>query len=513
MNACLKTFLIGVAVASGAAVAVAQDGIPSIPIQPGGTERFTFEIARNITEYGEGNLWLGEFAPFAAFDPDVDIAREFDFMTITFYVSDPDWTLEEDGSVGEIEDVFEYIAAWWVASSPGSPEASPLDLATGLFLKLGEGAVVSNGRIYQPVSLTFQISPYLGRNQDALRGDTVTVDGYWDLAVCVSNSEEPDFRFGDAFVDEGTDEVRCYAVPLIGVTKHPSNRPANPAPIADAGGDRTNVAQGSSVILNASRTFDGTNVGFDPDNPNVFEKDVLTYVWEWVSGPEYVEPRQFDTTSPFATVVLNTSSEVEDPDNPGEIDIVPYVFRVTASDDENDTTTSDYVEITVVDVADNLAPQARAARIAPDPADDIVVGDLVTLSAAASSDGDNPPDPLTYRWRQTDELGNSLTPADADEILQPVAGLTGEELSWQANAVGTYHFQLTVSDGVSSDATSISVTVNEAGSQTASTASSASDPDEAAFETAPAGGTGLCGGGVLLTLAIVPCGVWLLRRR
>ena len=102
---------------------------------------------------------------------------------------------------------------------------------------------------------------------------------------------------------------------------------------------------GFEIILDGSRTFDSFNQGFDVGSEDVFEKDDLSFTWEWISGPTRVNPVQTDEGDPTATVFLT----VADPNE-------PYVYRLTVDDNVNALPSTDSVAITVVEELEDKNP-------------------------------------------------------------------------------------------------------------------------------------------------------------
>lgn len=91
----------------------------------------------------------------------------------------------------------------------------------------------------------------------------------------------------------------------------------------------------------------------------------------------------------------------------------------------------------------NKAPTAAITN----PAQTVAVNTTVTLDGSASTDPDNGPQPLSYAWKQTS--GPTVTLSNAD---QAKASFTPAE-------VGSYTFQLTVSDGAATGTAQATVTV------------------------------------------------------
>lgn len=167
----------------------------------------------------------------------------------------------------------------------------------------------------------------------------------------------------------------------------------NVTPTVDAGPDIT-VTVGASVTLHAT--------GADSN------EDALTYTWTKVSGPSVSLPN------------MNQQDITFRPPSAGQ-----YVFSVRCSDGVN-TSAADQVTVTA-----NAANQAPTANAGMDQ--DVAVGTLVRLDGSGSTDPDG--DSLSYRWSQVS--GASVT----------LSSTTAVSPTFTPQVVGTYEFQLVVSDG------------------------------------------------------------------
>jgi hypothetical protein len=413
-------------------------------------------------------------------DIDEFIHQEFDLVLVTLEVTDADWTIDDEGE----QDAEEYFLRFRTfAWSFGPPEAPPIRETDEDFYGATEdqGFAPPPGELVSTNVISFWVPEFLGRNQDRLRG-YIDYDVFWLVEFAVSNEQEPD---NEAVIDREYALVQAIEDPFLG--------PRNPPPFADAGADVT-VAAGSDVILNGSRTFDSYNVGFDEsDDENIFDKDILSFTWEWISGPERVDPVQTSARDPSATVTLDESGE--------------YVYRLIVDDNVSALPSTDSVRITVVDELPVNNPPVAVIR---GPASAVPVGTIVTLtSESTDADGDE----LEYRWQQTDELGGPLPLENLQDVFQPLSGMTSDAATWQVLQIGTYYFRLLVSDGQyqSSATFSIEVIDTETGGASATTdAGSDSDPGPAAEQ--PGSAPALCGAGAL-PLAALPLALCVMRRR
>lgn len=452
----------------------------------GGRDYLNYQASSIFGLYG---LYSGLWADPVPFDPFTEVAQELDVVLVSLVLVDQDLADAENQSDMEF---FRYVRGW---GSYGPPDAPPLYGATDGYISSG----VSPPLAPPPenavrMEFVLQVPEYNGANQSRLRG-LIDYDVFWEVEVRVSNSESPEAGQWDG-----------ASFPLFAV-ENASLVPPNPPAFADAGQDQL-VAAGTTVTLDASRSFDSTNLGFDQDDANVFEKDTLVYTWEWISGPERVDP---------VPAASNEASQAEVTlEEPGE-----YVYRVAVEDGVNPVPSLDSVTITVVaELRENRGPSA----IISDDEGNVVtlktvsakVGDRIYLSAALSSDPDN--DELTYLWRQTNEVGGALMTDEVLNDFQPLLGINSIAVSWVAQTEGTYYFALLVTDkpplGLSPLSATASVTIDVGPASAGAQAARQSDlSDSAADDTgdvvAPAG----CGGSSLLPLAVVPLALYCMRRR
>jgi uncharacterized protein (TIGR03382 family) len=450
---------------------------------------------------------LGYWGPPQPFDPATDVAHELDLVTVTLVVTDQDLSLDPNDPNSQQSQVKFYYRLDAFGSS-GPPAAPPLIGTTNLLYTLYE----QPPRLPDPPKSVMMVvylwvPKFLGANQQRLRGN-IDYDVLWSIDLRVADSDNP---------KDGEWDARQLVLKAI-----ENNRflPPNPPPYADAGPDQR-VKVDSTARLDGSRSFDSSNLGFDPNDLNVFLKDKLEYAWEWISGPELVEIQPDSAgggnSSPYARVTLNT---VTTNDN-------PYVFRLTVSDGINSPPSSDVVQIYVVQ---ELPPNHAPTAVILDPngqaldlsvAVQATVGDTLQFKALAGPDGADPDaDTLDYRWRQTNVVGGGLLPDELVTVFIPMEGMDQQVVSWKAVSAGTFYLSLTVTDlgGLSSNARlAINVAESTSGSGTSSTQSPRTrdlrallDPNASADQSAAAAG---CGAGSLLPLALLPGLLGLLRRR
>ena len=390
---------------------------------------------------------------------------------------------DEEEQDQDIELFYEKISTWVPYSVYMAPEGPPMgdDTAQDEFLPLVITRIGAN--LYRAYIGPFFIPEFNGVNQARLRG-YIDYDVRWAVSVRVWDQDT---------VDE---EVAPPSVGfLIYAVEDPALRPNNnPPAFPDAGADQT-IAAGSTADLDGSLTFDGYNLGFDPLDPNVFEKDTIQYVWEQLTGPDDVAPTYPDLVSRpwLAQVTLNVTGT--------------YEYRLAVSDGVNPMPNFDTVTVNVVaQLPVNLPPHGLIVG----PGQAVVVGDVVTLDATGSTDPNG--DTLQYHWRQVDEVGGDLPASEFGDMFQPLGGTQTATASWQAQSVGTYYFLLVVSDGELSDTAGFSVEVVEsetaqAGAQTV-VSGETSNEDTNSLTATTAG----CGAG-LLPLAALPLLLWFMRGR
>jgi hypothetical protein len=385
------------------------------------------------------------------------------------------------------DETFEYfVEAEWIPYQGiyFTPHPPPMDGTTQVqrpitFITLGPITRVQ-------ISFSLVIPIFTGVNQAHLRG-YIDWDVRWIIGVRIANPESGDLPLWDDVY------FSLFA------ENNPALDTGNPPPFADAGADQT-VVVGSTVQLDGGASFDASNVGFDPTDPNVLQQDPITYTWEWITGPQRVEPVYRDPLRPWlADVTLNWTGV--------------YTYRLLVADTSGAMPGSDTVQITVVALSPvNHAPKA----VIKGPTQPVVVGNVIMLDGTGSTDPDG--DALHFRWQQTDAVGGTMPQNEFATAFQPLHGLESPVSTWQTLAPGTYYFLLVVDDGKESATASTSVQViaaqsagitvdNTLASQT-STESTAAGPNASSVLPGPT----LCGFG-LLPAALLPLVFWLMRGR
>ena len=207
-----------------------------------------------------------------------------------------------------------------------------------------------------------------------------------------------------------TDDENDTAFDEVSVTVNPEAN--TDPPLANAGTDQNITLPTNSITINGS--------GSDPDGGSV------SFAWTQTSGPNIA------TLANEATADLTASNLVEG----------TYVFRLTVTDDENDTA-FDEMSVTVNPEANTDPPLADAGS------DQNIA--LPTNSITINGSGSDPDGgSVSFAWTQTSG------PNIATLANEATADLTASNL-----VEGTYVFRLTVTDDENDTAfDEMSVTVN-----------------------------------------------------
>lgn len=413
---------------------------------------------------GGGGIVFEQITVFDAASPDpsernlINIVnfehQEGDIIFYDVLIQDGDWQLNDEGVLEDPEETYiRFLACPDYQFEP--PSAPPVLESNTEFV----GPFAPTGNFTAVVVRDFfQIPQFLGASQARLRGDRF-FDVRWKVVFSVSNEQDPQPEEGQPPIfpicllpderlpldlllncDEPCPgEGTCFCIAVSAVESPlPSFSDSNPPPFADAGADQV-VATGSSVTLNASNSFEGVNIGFLPSE-DIFDLDVLSFSWQWVSGPERVDPVQSSAQSPEASVTLTA--------------LGTYVYRVTVDDNLNSPPSTDSV---IIEVVSSLPTNRPPRAVITGPAVPVVVGSLITLNGSLSSDPDN--DTLTFRWTQVNSLGDPIEPGDTQDLFQALSGRQSSTLTWQALLPGEYFFRLLVDDGALTAAATFPVTI------------------------------------------------------
>ena len=196
------------------------------------------------------------------------------------------------------------------------------------------------------------------------------------------------------------------------------NAPGNVAPIANAGADQS-VNEGAAVTLNGSAST-------DPDGG----PSPLTYSWTQTAGPAVTLTGATTAAPTFTAPTINWPTTA-----------TTLTFQLTVSDGA--ATNAASVNVVVNNV--NATPIANAGA-----AQTIASGANASLNATASSDPDNGPSPLTYKWTQT--AGPAVTLSSTTSATPSFTAPTGPT---------SLTFSLVVNDGAAnSPASTVIITVS-----------------------------------------------------
>lgn len=309
----------------------------------------------------------------------------------------------------------------------------------------------------------FYVMPrFNGANQQRLAGNVACDVGYLTV-IALSNDQSP---------SEEQLSALSYLGLFLRVRQNPSLRPADSPPIADASGSPGtafyNPETGTArFVLSAASSYDASNVGFDPFDPNVYEKNNLIYTWELINWPANWTPDfSIDPLSIGSPQSLCELKNVQ----PGQ----EFEFRVIVFDGVNPTpsTSTAFVRIEPPPPPNNR-PIANAG-----PDKTVAVNAIVTLDGSASTDVEDGTN-LSYLWRQVNAVGGELELDQLSKAFQPISGTTAARSNWRAVTPGTYYFRLAVVDsgGLSDiDFVTVVVTSTAAGGATQSDVKSTAPP-------------------------------------
>ena len=186
----------------------------------------------------------------------------------------------------------------------------------------------------------------------------------------------------------------------------------NLPPIADAGQNRE-VISGDSITLNGGNSRDS-------------DDSIVSY--SWASEDTSISLSSANTaTTTFIAPEVNESKT--------------YHFELTVTDNDGESS-SDTIVITVMPRKESPTANATADKTR------VELGQIITLDASNSTNSNE--GNLTYQWSVTSSPGSSALLSDPGNVITTFA----------PDVVGNYTIELTVSDGVSSDSTTVSLMVN-----------------------------------------------------
>jgi predicted outer membrane repeat protein len=275
----------------------------------------------------------------------------------------------------------------------------------------------SGGAIECRFSIEVAASP--SRSQGDVEGDQESLSGP------KSRLEMGEEEIKNSLNPKDATQVASAATP-VSTAKSAQNTP----PVAEKTwfARRDTVIERDKYLVDDTLFFDGTG-SYDPDYP---DDSISSYDW-WRN--RYYRCERTPSTS-FQR--MGQESTFSLPITSSETGQLRIYLRVT--DTNNGRGFSDTVTIAVqhpphVDAGDDLA---------------VPPGDTIWLDGSASCDV-NPNDILTYTWTQLS--GFSVTLQDPDS---PTAYFVAEDTTY----LGTYEFQLKVSDSMDADSATVQITVS-----------------------------------------------------
>jgi REJ domain/Bacterial Ig domain len=205
---------------------------------------------------------------------------------------------------------------------------------------------------------------------------------------------------------------------------------ANAAPIANAGSSR--------AVMDADNNDVSTVVTLDGSGSRDPEGAALTYSWTQIPAPTVALTGANTAMPTFTAPDLHNHPS-------GQPQPIPLTFRLVVSDG----TLTSAANVTITVVHNNLPSVANAsATISPQDEG------TVTLDGQLSTDADQ--DPLTYTWTQTGGTPVTITPNGTNASASSFTHMINAPHS---NPGETLTFTLTVSDGIASSSTNLSVFV------------------------------------------------------
>ncbi|BDY06781.1 hypothetical protein F0521_38220 [Ferrimonas sp. YFM] len=359
--------------------------------------------------------------------------------------------LDGSGSYDFDGDALNY--RWTLISKPGSSNAAlsgsdsarpslTLDAAGDYVAQLvvSDGALTSAPDTVLITEVNLPPKADAGVNASVVKGQTVQLDGsastdaegaalsyLWSLISSPAGSQAslsaartpmPSFVAdvdGDYVLQLVVNDGEQDSAPDTVIIRELSQ---NSLPVANAGADRTAEA-GELINLDGSGSSDA-------------DGDSLTYRWALLSRPVNSKAELVKADSAYPVLVTGEEGD--------------YLIQLVVSDGQS---TSLPDTLLIHDKQRNVAPVADAGSDRQ-----VSIGDNVSLSGSASSDGNG--DPLSYRWSLLSlPAGSQAVLSSADQV----------NTDFRLDVAGTFVAQLVVSDGVLSSApVTVTITNKPSGS-------------------------------------------------
>ena len=300
----------------------------------------------------------------------------------------------------ESDTVFDEVTVT-VAAAPNNDQDPITSAGADQNITLPANSITLNGSGSDPDggNVSFQWTQTSGPNTASLSGDTTT-----DLTA--SNLAEGSYIFRLTVTDDENDTA--FDEVTVTVAAAPNN---DQDPIVNAGADQNITLPTNSITLNGS--------GSDPDGGNV------SFQWTQTSGPNTAS-LSGDTTTDLTASNLAEGS---------------YIFRLTVTDDENDTA---FDEVTVTVAAAANSDQDPIVGAGTDQNITLPANSITLNGSGSDPDGGN----VSFLWTQTSGPNTAS-----------LSGDTTADLTANGLVEGSYVFRLTVTDN-ESDTVFDEVTVN-----------------------------------------------------
>lgn len=274
--------------------------------------------------------------------------------------------------------------------------------------------------------------PDAGADQEIMLGETVNLDG-------TGSSDPEDAPSGDTAGDILTYDWNVTSYPTGSLIRDgslsPSDSSAVPSFVPDKVGTYVltlSVKDSKDKWSNLSDEDEVTIIVHKPNDPPVADAgpDASDFVGEeiFLDGSDShdidgeIEYHEWSCTSHTVTINDQGTATVSfTPDTAST-----YNFRLRVRDDNDTWSAYDHVNVTAVEVGQNIPPIADAG-----PNQEVMLGDTVTLDGSMSMDNDG--DIVTWEWTCTSHTVEFTAPNSSSPIFTPAVA-------------GTYSISLRVKD-------------------------------------------------------------------